>query len=117
MGKLFPIVSDCIQYRDVTTLCHALIFVFFCLLMLSSVSVAVSSHSDTFPTIRATASLSPPRSTGVSPPSPAVSHQSTFKNALKHIPVPSPLIVDGIPVMRVYANGKTQKCYLTLKRR
>lgn len=41
------------------------------------------------------------------------SPKSTFKNALKTIPVPIAL-TDGVDVMRVYANGKTKKCFLTL---
>ena len=40
-------------------------------------------------------------------------HQSTFKNCLKPIPVPSEL-QKGIPCVRVYANGKTSQVYLTL---
>jgi hypothetical protein len=44
---------------------------------------------------------------------PQRSPRSTFKNALKTIPVPIAL-TDGVDVMRVYANGKTKKCFLTL---
>jgi hypothetical protein len=40
-------------------------------------------------------------------------HQSSFKNCLKPIPVPSEL-QKGIPCVRVYANGKTSQVYLTL---
>lgn len=39
--------------------------------------------------------------------------KSTFKNALKEIIVP-PILLEGVPVLRVFANGKTQTSFLTL---
>ena len=39
--------------------------------------------------------------------------QSALKNALKAIPVP-PELHEGIDVVRVYANGKTKRSYITL---
>ena len=43
-------------------------------------------------------------------------YKSNFKRALKRVEVP-PVLIQGIPVIRVYANGKTPKQqYLTLSR-
>ena len=46
-------------------------------------------------------------------PEPQRSPKSTFKNALKSIPVP-PELIEGVDVLRVYANGKTKRSFLTL---
>jgi hypothetical protein len=40
--------------------------------------------------------------------------QSTFKNCLKSVQVPPPLQQGGIHIVRVFANGKTKKQYMTL---
>lgn len=45
--------------------------------------------------------------------SPREHQQSALKKALKAIPVPSELL-EGIDVVRVYANGKTKRSYITL---
>jgi hypothetical protein len=41
------------------------------------------------------------------------SPKSSFKNALKNVPVPL-VLTEGVDVLRVYASGKTKKAYITL---
>eukprot|EP00980_Cylindrotheca_fusiformis_P020851 scaffold7839_cov59-Cylindrotheca_fusiformis.AAC.2 len=65
-----------------------------------SASSSSSSHNNLYP-----------------PPPPNLPHlnhkQVSFQNALRDIPVPQ-ILRDGIPVLRVYANGKTTKTTLRL---
>jgi hypothetical protein len=85
-------------------------------LSLNRASSAASADPVPFPTPSTTHAHalnhhSRSQSTGNTPN--AAMYQSNFKHCLKSIPIPNEL-ADGIAVMRVHANGTTQKQYLTL---